>query len=78
MGRKESNQTNKQQGKYKLTSEHEQEMPQSQIADQSMAPWGRDTGTQTGKNIRIIELFVLCKGGNFNIHIWAWFGYFIC
>ena len=21
----------------------------------------------------IIELFVLCKGGNFNIHIWAWF-----
>ena len=26
----------------------------------------------------IIELFALCKGGNFNIHIWAWFGYFIC
>ena len=25
-----------------------------------------------------IELFALCKGGNFNIHIWAWFGYFIC
>ena len=24
----------------------------------------------------IIEHFALCKGGNFNIHIWAWFGYF--
>ena len=24
-----------------------------------------------------IELFSHCKGGNFNIHIWAWFGYFI-
>ena len=21
--------------------------------------------------VRIIELFALCKGGNFNIHIWA-------
>ena len=28
--------------------------------------------------IGIIELFALCKGGNFNIHIWAWFSYFIC
>ena len=28
--------------------------------------------------IFIIELFALCKGGNLNIHIWAWFGYFIC
>ena len=36
MGRKESNQTNKQQRKYKLTSEHEQEMIQSQIVDQSI------------------------------------------
>ena len=26
----------------------------------------------------IMELFGFCKGGNFNIHIWAWFGYFIC
>ena len=26
----------------------------------------------------IIELFAHCKGGNFNIHIWAWFGYVIC
>ena len=25
-----------------------------------------------------MELFGFCKGGNFNIHIWAWFGYFIC
>ena len=23
-------------------------------------------------------LFANCKGGNFNIHIWVWFGYFIC
>ena len=26
----------------------------------------------------ITWLFVYCKGGNFNIHIWVWFGYFIC
>ena len=26
----------------------------------------------------ITSLFAYCKGGNFNIHIWAWFGYFIC
>ena len=26
----------------------------------------------------IMELFGFYKGGNFNIHIWAWFGYFIC
>ena len=26
----------------------------------------------------IIGLFGYCKGGNFNIHIWAWFGYFNC
>ena len=26
----------------------------------------------------INRLFTYCKGGNFNIHIWAWFGYFIC
>ena len=26
----------------------------------------------------IIELLGHCIGGNFNIHIWAWFGYFIC
>ena len=26
----------------------------------------------------IIELLGHCKGGNFKIHIWAWFGYFIC
>ena len=26
----------------------------------------------------IMEFFGVCKGGNFNIHIWAWFGYFIC
>ena len=24
----------------------------------------------------INRLFAYCKGGNFNIHIWAWFGYF--
>ena len=26
----------------------------------------------------INRLFAYCKGGNFNIHIWACFGYFIC
>ena len=26
---------------------------------------------------KITSLFALCKGGNFNIHIWVWFGYFI-
>ena len=26
----------------------------------------------------IIELLGHCKGSNFNIHIWAWLGYFIC
>ena len=26
----------------------------------------------------IIELISHCKSGNFNVHIWAWFGYFIC
>ena len=25
----------------------------------------------------IIELYALCKVGNFSFHIWAWFGYFI-
>ena len=25
----------------------------------------------------INRLFAYCKGGSFNIHIWAWFGYFI-
>ena len=28
-------------------------------------------------NIGIIELFAHCKGGNFNIHIWTWFGFII-
>ena len=23
-------------------------------------------------------LVAYCKGGNFNIHIWEWFGHFIC
>ena len=26
----------------------------------------------------INRLFAYCKGGNFNIHIWAWVVYFIC
>ena len=33
--------------------------------------------SQGGTNTGMIELFTLCKGGNFNIHIWAWFDYFI-
>ena len=30
------------------------------------------------KWVGIKRLFAYCKGGNFNSHIWAWFGYFIC
>ena len=26
----------------------------------------------------ITWLFAYCKGGNFNIHIWVRFGYFVC
>ena len=26
----------------------------------------------------ITWLFAYCKGGNLNIHIWVWLGYFIC
>ena len=26
----------------------------------------------------INRLFAYCEGGNFNIHIWVWFGSFIC
>ena len=29
-------------------------------------------------HLYINRLFAYCKGGNFNIRIWAWFGYFIC
>ena len=29
-------------------------------------------------NMCIMELFGYCKGGYFNIHIWAWFRAFIC
>ena len=30
-----------------------------------------------GRKVLITWLFLYCKGGNFNIHIWVWFGYFI-
>ena len=33
---------------------------------------------RNGYLLAIIELLGHCKGGNFNIHIWTWFGYFIC
>ena len=26
----------------------------------------------------LIDFSLTCKGGNFYIHVWAWFGYFIC
>ena len=29
-------------------------------------------------HMRINRLFAYCKGGNFNIYIWAWFRCFIC
>ena len=31
-----------------------------------------------GDECSIMRLFAYCKGGNFNIYIWAWLGYFIC
>ena len=36
-------------------------------------PWNND-----GKYYNINRLFAYCKGGHFDIHIWVWFGYFIC
>ena len=33
---------------------------------------------QRVNRVNIIELFSHCKGGNLNIHILAWLGYFIC
>ena len=30
------------------------------------------------KGMCINRLFPFCKVGKFNIHIWAWFSYFIC
>ena len=30
--------------------------------------------SSTSLTISIIELYAHCKGGNINIHIWAWFG----
>ena len=31
------------------------------------------------QQVRVILIdFAYCKGGNFNIHIWARFSYFIC
>ena len=33
--------------------------------------------SQACLKIRIIELFTLCKGGNFYIHSWVCFDYFI-
>ena len=29
-------------------------------------------------NSKYYLTFPYCKGGNFNIHIWVWFGNFIC
>ena len=40
--------------------------------NQDLATLYRDTDTD------INRLFAYCKGDNFKIHIWAWFGYFIC
>ena len=35
-------------------------------------------GVHSTRQQGITWLFAYCKGGNFNIHIWAWFGYYIC
>ena len=29
-------------------------------------------------SISINRTFAFCKGGNFNVHTWAWFGYLTC
>ena len=40
---------------------------------------GEPTQGSFHKSIKcIIELMGHCKGSYFNIHIWAWYGYFIC
>ena len=44
---------------------------------------GLDNCQYTERNVilsllYIAGLFGYCKGGNFNFHIWAWFGYFNC
>ena len=38
----------------------------------------RVLGPVLSLQLSIIELLGHCKGGNFNIHIWAWFSCFIC
>ena len=38
----------------------------------------RIVSNQREDPISITWLFSYCKGGNFNIHIWVWFGYFTC
>ena len=46
----------------------------SLLTHKTMTPF-ISLGEQKLKDIN--RLFAYCKGGNFNIHIWAWFGYFI-
>ena len=40
--------------------------------------WVNELGKRDKDEYSINRLFAYCEGGNFNIHIWAWFGNFIC
>ena len=49
------------------------------LSEAKVLPHKYETRKIEFTSISIIRLFAYCKGGNFNIHIWArWFGYFIC
>ena len=58
----------------------------SELADPKRLPVGKDLNHDLIKFYPrkycciscINRLFAYCKGGILNIHIWAWFGYFIC
>ena len=43
---------------------------------QNAADWG--LYYQSEEYACVNRLFAYCKAGNFNIHIWVWFGYSIC
>ena len=47
-----------------------------EVKGQGVVITGCDTGTV--QSLCITSLLAYCKGGNFNIHIWVWFGYFSC
>ena len=60
--------------------------PKAEITKKTICFGGGPDGTVSHCRVRGQEEYYLdidwnfayCKGGNFIIHIWAWFGYFIC